>query len=163
MKKPACFLLDTCVVSENAYRNPSETLITWLRGLPNISFAISVATVVEIQRGIEKLRLCGSWRALMYEEWLVKFLSTDITCLDQDIAISRLIGRMTSVPALRGLWVPTSDAKDPKLGQDIWIAATAIIYDLPIATMNIRDFLLIHQYFPLPGLFDPTRLEWHIQ
>ncbi|WP_461512169.1 hypothetical protein [Rhizobium mongolense] len=40
------------------------------------------------------------------------------------------------------------------------IAATAIAHQMPIATLNVRDFLLIDRYFPLPGIFDPLSMEW---
>jgi tRNA(fMet)-specific endonuclease VapC len=49
------YLLDTCVVSEFAARQPSEKVIEWLSGLDPESAFISVVTVGEIQKGIDKL------------------------------------------------------------------------------------------------------------
>lgn len=69
---------------------------------------------------------------------------------------------MTSVPALKNLWVPAPRAPRPKLGQDLQIAAISITYHVPIASPNVKDFKSIHAHFPLPGLFNPLSGTWAI-
>ncbi|MCX2698596.1 PIN domain-containing protein [Ochrobactrum chromiisoli] len=162
MKAPERILLDTCVVSQFTYRYPSPDLITWIRKFPEKSLAISVATVFEIQKGIEHLRACKSDRASQLESWLEDILASDIDCLLQDVCISRLLAKMVAVPKLKHLWIPDRSAKKPKLGQDLLIAATAIRYRLPLATTNSQDFLLIHEHFRLPGIFNPSTMSWCI-
>jgi len=81
MNQSPHILLDTCVISQFTYKNPSEHLITWLRTFPEDSLAISVATVVEIQKGIENLRAAKSPRVQAFETWLDQLLTTDINCI----------------------------------------------------------------------------------
>lgn len=160
MKAPERILLDTCILSQFTYKYPSPNLITWIKKFPEESLAISVATVFEIQKGIEYLRACGSNRASQLEKWLEDILASDIDCLLQDVCISRLVAKMVTVPKLKHLWIPDPSAKKPKLGQDLLIAATAIHYRIPLATTNSRDFMLIHEHFKLPGVFDPSSMAW---
>lgn len=159
---PACYLLDTCVLRQFNLREPHPSFNTWIQQIPAGSLAISFSTVIEIQRGIEKLKATNAPRAARLDEWLTTFLQTDVRFLAQDVATARLFGKMSSVPALKCLWVPDSRSKIPKLGQDIAIAATAIVHEIPIATGNVKDFLLIDQHFRLPGLFDPRTCHWEI-
>lgn len=155
-------LLDTCILSQFAYKNPPTELITWVKTFPDIYFAISISTVIEIQKGIENLRSCGSPRADALEEWLEQLLASDLMCLDHDAKTARIIGRMLSVPALKSLWIPDPNSKKPKLGQDLQIAAASIRYGIPIATANVSDFLQIHEWFKLPGLCNPITDTWHV-
>ena len=43
------------------------------------------------------------------------------------------------------------------------VASVAIAHDAVIMTCNARDFMRVHELFPLPGLFDPLRREWHVR
>ncbi|QPA25595.1 hypothetical protein IR196_05735 [Brucella anthropi] len=155
-------LLDTCILSQFAYKNPPRQLITWIKGFPEIYFAISISTVIEIQKGIENLRSCGSARADALEEWLDQLLASDLMCLDHDAKTARIIGRMLSIPALKALWIPDPKSKKPKLGQDLQIAAASIRYGIPVATANVSDFLQINEWFKLPGLCNPITDTWYV-
>ncbi len=106
-------LLDTCIVSQFAYKNPPTELITWVKTFPDIYFAISISTVIEIQKGIENLRSCGSARADALEEWLDQLIASDLLCLNHDVKTARIIGRMISIPALKSLWIPDPNSKSP--------------------------------------------------
>ena len=46
-------------------------------------------------------------------------------------------------------------------GQDLHIAATALVHRLPIATMNVADFMRINDCYPLPEVYDPLTDCWH--
>jgi len=161
MKTHERLLLDTCIISQFAYKNPPHQLITWSQRFPDNYFAISVSTVIEIQKGIENLRLSGSPRADALEKWLDLLLASDLICLDQDVITARIVGQMISTPALKSLWVPDAKSKKPKFGQDLQIAATSIRHQIPIATENVSDFLRIHQWYKLPGLCNPATGEWY--
>jgi hypothetical protein len=50
----------------------------------------------------------------------------------------------------------------PPSGADLSIAAIAIAGGAVIATDDIGHFLRIHDEFPLPGLFNPIKGEWHV-
>lgn len=162
MSQSPRILLETCLISQFTYKNPSPQFITWIKNIPEDSLAISVATVFEIQKGIEKLRSANSPRVQAFKVWLDDLLATSIICLQQDIETARLHAKMVAVPALKCLWVPDPTARSPKYGQDLLIAATSIRYEIPIATINIRDFMAIHEHFSLPGLIDPSTSLWHI-
>ncbi|MEI5679547.1 MULTISPECIES: PIN domain-containing protein [unclassified Mesorhizobium] len=155
------FILDTNVLSQFAYRKPHPGILSWLQNL-SASVAIPFGAVIEIQRGIEKLSLHDSVRSSALQEWLQSLLVSDIPFLGMDAPTAQLYARMTAVPALRDFWMPPANAKTPKLGQDLSIAATAIIHNAPIATMNTKDFLRINGFFPLPGVFDPAAATWSV-
>lgn len=160
---PELYLLDTSVLSEFAHKQPHPSFRTWVLTVPERSLAISASAIIETQRGIEKVKTSNPGRATELDEWLTALLRrTDVRFLPMNPRAARLFGKMTSTPALRNLWVPNPRAKQPKLGQDLQVAATSIVYQTPIASINVRDFLLIHAHFPLPGLFNPHSGNWEI-
>lgn len=70
--------------------------------------------------------------------------------------VARLHAKMLCCRPLKNLWLVDPKAKDKKPGQDLFIAATAIVYDMPIATLDGDDFLAIDNYFALPGVYNPA-------
>ena len=50
------FLLDTNVVSELAKTRPNPKVVAWLRSVPSTDLFLSVITLGEIRKGIEKKR-----------------------------------------------------------------------------------------------------------
>lgn len=158
----ATYLLDTNVISTLALRRPIPRILEWLEEVEE-TIAIPVCAIIEIQRGISFLRPHNPAKATMLADWLEKILRSNAQILPMDAETARLVGVMTTVPSLRPLWIPGTNTKQPKLGQDIYIAAAAIANGCCIATMNIRDFLRIHHHFPLVGLFDPLNAQWHVQ
>lgn len=58
------------------------------------------------------------------------------------------MGNLAADPRLRNLIVSHPGAKRIRLGQDLHIAAAALVSQLPIATFNVKDFLLINSYYP---------------
>ncbi|MCA1371405.1 hypothetical protein I6F15_29305 [Bradyrhizobium sp. BRP14] len=55
---------------------------------------------------------------------------------------------------LTHLWYANPNADKRKPGQDLFIAAISIVYDFPVATLNVRNFEQIDGYFPLPGVYN---------
>lgn len=156
-------ILDTCIVSQLAYKHPPPNLSTWAKHFPDNCWAIAVATATEIERGIEQLRSAKSPKATKLARWLDSLIESDILWLEHDVEVARLFGRMSSTPALKQLWIPDASARKPKLGQDLQIAATSIRYKLPLATANVKDFMLIHKWYQLPGIYDPTSDVWLVR
>ncbi len=60
---------------------------------------------------------------------------------------------------LHRLWYPEEDKKP---GQDLFIAAMSIVYDMPIATLNHGDFEQINKFHSLPGVYNPNRQSWAV-
>lgn len=124
---------------------------------------IPFAAVIEIERGIVHLAGHNAPRAYLLSKWLNSLQTSDVIHGVMNLETARLYGQMTSVPALYDLWATSPVAKKPTLGQDLSIAAVAIVMGAPIATINIKDFMKIDSFFPLPGLYNPAIDEWFIR
>lgn len=154
------FLLDTSVVSELAKKRPDLRIVDWLTAPQDFSLALPTASIVEVSRGIELLRPDNPIRAAQLDEWLETLLASDVHTPLLCTAAARLYGRMTGCRALKHLWISDPRMKAPKMGLDLMIASQSIVESIPIATLNSKDFLSIHQLFPLPGLFHPGFGDW---
>ncbi len=159
----AHMLLDTSVLSSARGNAPEETVVRFLRSLPRGSIAVPTYSVFELERGLQKLQLVDSERAVPLLDWLDGLLATDVFIPPVTVDIWRLVARMTLVPALSRFWMDPSERPTMQFGCDPGIAAIAIYYGMPIATRDVRDFMLIHRHFPLPGLYEPHACRWHIE
>lgn len=151
------YVIDTNIASEFSRARPHLGLLAWLDTIPKGSLALPFSVVVEIQRGISELALRKPGKAVDLQRWLQALLLSDARFLPMDVGTARILGVMSAEPMLRDLWVPDGNSKKPKLRQDLAIAATSIAYGLPVATRNEKDFLRIHEFFPLPGIVNPFR------
>ncbi len=122
------YLLDTNVVSEIVKRNPAPSVMQWLEKIPNDLIYISVLTIGEIRKGIEKIpdkkrkEKIKLWLEIELEQWL----RDRILSINVDVAErwGRLYHEMNRpIPIIDSL-----------------LAATALHYDLKIATRNEQDF-----------------------
>jgi predicted nucleic acid-binding protein len=69
------FLLDTVVLSELRKARPSRKVVQWIKAQPAGSLFISVVSVGEIERGIEKTRRSDVVFAAELEQWLETLLN----------------------------------------------------------------------------------------
>lgn len=119
-------LLDTGVVSEFRKARPSAKAVAWLKGIREGDLYLSVVTLGEIERGIAKAHdavLRARLQAWL-EETMRHFADR---ILDITPAIARCWGRWSA-----------------ELGHessDLFIAATAHVHGLTIATRNVRHFV----------------------
>jgi len=125
------FLLDTCVISELVKREPARQVVEWIDGVADERLYLSVITVGEIKRGIEKLP--GSERKQRLEDWLTEGL------------LARFRGRVlaldTPVLLTWGGMVARLEAKGRKMpAMDSLIAATCLTHELRLVTRNEKDF-----------------------
>jgi predicted nucleic acid-binding protein len=65
---PELYLLDTSTLSEFALKAPHPAFVTWILAVPERSLTISASAVIEIQRGIEKLKASNPRRATELDE-----------------------------------------------------------------------------------------------
>lgn len=126
------YLLDTCVLSEFTRRQPEPRVVDWLNSIDEEKLFISVITIGEIQRGIE--RLPNSHRKTELLVWMNTGLLT------------RFAGRMVSIDApTMFLWgslvARLEGASQPLRVMDSLILASALQNNLIIATRNVADFL----------------------
>ncbi len=118
-------LLDTMVVSELRKARPSSRVVAWAGRYREDDFFLSVITVGEIERRIAKTT-DSVFRAEL-ERWLEGLVRRYAErVLDVTVPIARMWGRWSA-----------------ELGHessDQFIAATAHVHGLTIATRNVRHF-----------------------
>jgi len=120
------FLLDTNVVSELAKTRPSVKVIAWLGSVPSTDLFLSVITLGEIRKGVEKKRAKSAEDAVRLEAWLTTLVlhyRSRILPFDQNSA-----DQWGRVMALN----PTVPVEDSQL------VATALQHQLTFATRNVR-------------------------
>ena len=126
------YLLNTCVLSEFTRRQPNQSVIDWLDSIEEEKLFISVITVGEIQRGIE--RLPDSHRKTELLVWMNNGL------------LQRFAARMVVIdtPTMfmwGSLTARMEAAGQPMTVMDSLIAASAMQNNLILATRNVSDFL----------------------
>ncbi|MBY3417059.1 type II toxin-antitoxin system VapC family toxin [Rhizobium laguerreae] len=151
------FLLDTCVISETALPRPRESVIAFLATADN--YFIPAGALMELQMGITKICATNPIKAVQLSAWYHGLVRAGIPIVETDREVSETWGVLSADPRLQRL-IPGS-GKKPRGGQDLHIAAAALVRRLPIATMNVNDFMLIHDCYPLPGIYDPLADRWH--
>jgi predicted nucleic acid-binding protein len=123
------FLLDTVVLSEfrKHPRQRNRNLVRWIGEVPAQDLFISVLTVGEIERGIERQRQLNPSFAESVAAWLDTVLRAyEGRILPVDIAVARRWGRLSQRIGNKGL--------------DLAVAATALEHGLTVATRNVSDF-----------------------
>ncbi|MDG3576976.1 type II toxin-antitoxin system VapC family toxin [Rhizobium sp. YJ-22] len=153
------FLLDTDVVSETSKVNPHPNVVEFLRTAPNIF--LPAAALLEIQKGITEVCARSPMKAVRLSAWYKELTNGEIPIIFPTLEIIEVCGTFAAEPRLKNLRVPRADARDPTFGQDLYIAATALVYRTAIATLNVRDLLQINAIHPLPGIYDPKSETWH--
>lgn len=125
------YLLDTCVISELAAKQPNPNVVEFIDALEPDDVFLSAITVGEIARGIEKLP--KSKRKQELQEWLrgdllIRF-DGKIVPLDTGILLQwgTLSARLEGI----GITLPAMDSL---------IAATALTHNLTLITRNQDDF-----------------------
>jgi predicted nucleic acid-binding protein len=125
------YLLDTNIVSELRKRDRANPGVTqFFRQLieQNASAYISVITLGELHRGVDRIRYRGDLtQASLLESWLQTLLNNYAdNILDFGRDETQVWGRLR---------VP-----HPENAIDKQLAATALVYDLTLVTRNVQDF-----------------------
>ena len=126
------FLLDTCVLSELRRPRPDAAVIQWFENTVEESLFVSVVTLAEISRGIEKARVINPVHAVRLDTWFdqIKFRFKGRT-VDVDAAVWDTWAEMCGTSDAAGRPLPPIDAL---------LLATAHLHSLTIVTRNVRDF-----------------------
>ena len=125
------YLLDTNVISELISKQPDKKVLEWLDRLDPNTIYLSVITIGEIQKGIEKLP--PSKRREVVKEWL----ETDL--------LLRFHGRILEITAeVMFIWGKLTGRLEKEGGVitaiDSLIAAIALQGDYCLVTRNEKDF-----------------------
>jgi toxin FitB len=116
-------LLDTVVLSEIRKSRPSANVMAWLKGQREDQLYISVISIGEIARGIEKASKADPEFAQAFAQWLDML---------QRLYADRIL---PITPPIAKLWGELS-AKQGHDGADLLIAATAPVHRLHVATRS---------------------------
>ena len=125
------YLLDTNVISELVARKPNPRVLEWIDSCDPNHIFISVITIGELRKGIEKLPASARKDALA--EWLANDLvlrfSGRILTLDLDVMLAW--GQLTGEFERAGRPLPAIDSL---------IAALALHHGITLVTRNVADF-----------------------
>lgn len=114
-------LLDTNIASQRFKKRPQLNL-TRLVGTTSV---ISFVTYGELRKWA-RIRDWAPHNIAMLSEWLDR-----TPVLDSDADIATAWGELSAAGDKRGR---------PRPQNDTWIAACSLVYDLPLVTLNIKDF-----------------------
>ena len=125
------FILDTCVISELISKKPKPQVIEFVDGLESDDVFLSVITIGEIIKGIEKLP--DSPRKVELRRWL------------QDDLLARFQGKIlpldTDTIVEWGMLSARAEANGkPMPAIDSLIAATTLANKMTLVTRNVSDF-----------------------
>jgi toxin FitB len=121
------FLVDANVLSEPTKPAPDDRVVAWLRH-HEAELRVDPIIVGEIRFGI--LRLPRGARRRRLEAWFERGIER-LHCLAWDAACGMRWARLLADLRARGRAMPIKDSL---------IAATALVHDLPVATLDRRDF-----------------------
>jgi toxin FitB len=119
------FLLDTSVISE-IRRGRDPHVQAWTGGVEDVDLYLSVLTLGEIRKGIERLLDRDNAQAQVFADWLGELPKRRDRILEIDARIAGEWGRLNAVA--------------PRNTVDSLIAATARVHDLTVVTRNTTDF-----------------------
>lgn len=124
--------MDTCVLSEFTRKNPDEKVIQWIDSISENELHISVITLGEIQRGVEKLVESPRKTGLVtwLNEKLIPRFSQGIISIDTETMLTW--GSLSARMEFGGT---------PMSLMDSLIAASALRHNLILATRNESDFI----------------------
>ena len=121
------FLIDTDVVSALRKRKRHPEIARWVEAQRSADLYLSVVTVGEIERGIERQQRRDPVHAHALAAWLDRLLALyGDRILAVDLAAARRWGRLSHLIGHEGA--------------DLLIAATALEHGLTVVTRNVRHF-----------------------
>ncbi len=116
------------MLSETVASRPNRKVVGWLEALPTEGLFVSVLSLGEFRKGVEKLpagrrrEALRGWLEHEIPEWFgPRLLPVDAAVADRWGRLSAGAGR--TLPAIDGL-----------------LAATALRHELRLVTRNVRDF-----------------------
>lgn len=121
------FLIDTDVVSALRKRQRHPEIARWVEAQRSADLYLSVVTVGEIERGIERQQRRDPVHAHALADWLDRLIALyDDRILAVDLSAARRWGRLSHLIGHEGA--------------DLLIAATALEHGLTVVTRNVRHF-----------------------
>ena len=124
------YLLDTCVISEIIRPKPSIKVTRWIKKEDENNFYLSVLTIGELHKGIEKLD--ESRRKEELHNWVENDLKERFwtRIIDIDLQTAVIWGKIQGMTERVGKPMPAIDSL---------IAATGIAHHLTVVSRNTSD------------------------
>lgn len=123
-------LVDTCVLSEVQRRQGDPRVRDRLEALEAEDVYLSVLTLAELRKGIDKLKASAKKRAITaWFDQLVLSAQDRVLPIDHETAI--IWGELTARSEKKGTTIPAVDGL---------MAATALRHGLHLMTRNVADF-----------------------
>lgn len=122
------YLIDTNVLSELKRKQPDSKVVAWLQERPRQSLYLSVLTLGEIRKGLERVEDASRRQSLL--DWLEVELP--------HYFVGRLLGIDAATADRWGRLM--AEAGRPLPAIDALLAATALQHDLTLVTRNTKDF-----------------------
>ncbi|PSB01482.1 type II toxin-antitoxin system VapC family toxin [Merismopedia glauca] len=125
------YILDTNVISEAISKQPNQKVINWLKSIDSSQLYLSILTIGEIKKGIEKLP--NSKRKEEVKDWFENelFIQFDGLILGLDLPVILIWGELVAKLEKKGRKLPLLDSL---------IAATPKYYNYTLVTRNEKDF-----------------------
>jgi toxin FitB len=115
------------VLSELRKARPSAKVVRWIKAQKAQTLFVSVVTIGEIERGIERVRKADAAFAAELDLWVEALLRIyDDHVLPVSADTARLWGRLS--------------AKLGNDGTDLLIAATALTHGMTVVTRNVKHY-----------------------
>ena len=122
------YLIDTCALSELVSSKPDKNVTSWFESKPQESLHLSVLSLGEIRKGIEKMPR-GRRR-----DQILSWLEHDLPLWFED----RMLTVDNHVADEWGRLLSKVERTFPAI--DSLIAATALCHHLTVVTRNVKDF-----------------------
>lgn len=125
------FLIDTNVISESRKvrsGGAAPEVVAWLKATDPSTTFISAMSLFELELGVVRIERRDSVQGGKLRHWLDYIVKPGFA--------GRVLAMDSAVAVIcAGLHVP-----DPVSERDGWIAATALVHGLTVATRNVADF-----------------------
>ena len=125
------YLIDTCSISELSVRKLSEEIRRWFASVPDEDLYLSVVTIGELRKGIDRLSEDAPMRQRL-ERWFSSVRSVfSGRILEFDERMAMAWGKIVGESIRLGKTRPAVDAQ---------LAATALVNWMVLVTRNEKDF-----------------------
>ncbi len=154
------FIITTCIFSQSQKPRAAPNVAEFLQ---ENEILITPSTLIDIELGIARAAEADPSRAAMLREWLRSERLRYGVVVEQGEAFQKNLAKLIACKPIQGLWTCTPTAKQFAFRQTLWVAAAALSAELPIATKSVRSYGDIDQHIPLPGIYNPVEMIWHVR
>lgn len=151
------FIGTTCLISETSKPRPNPRVVEFIA---NNAIVLPSTVITEIERGILRVSVTDPQRSSRLRDWLTSQSEVWPVLHGREHEAARVLAEMLECRPLRNVWLPQPKTQNPKLAYHVFVAASAIAYDLPVATIGTECLSIIDAFFPLPGIFCATNGSW---